>query len=712
MARKGKAKAGSSRTGRLALNPSQRNGDGEAARTPEAKSTAAGNVTVPQVKILGESQTPAEAEKRLYAYRDQMMSPQPAVFPPLGELHARLTELGRPSKGVVPADEMRGAPGLRTPAAGDTSRGSPDWLDQKLNELVQLLSARQGDKSGIADIHAKLADIGARIDALSAQLPGVRTIEAVETKLDGLSRSLDESRDQNSAHADRIAAAAREILAATARVQEAREGFEAAVHHTASALGQTVVATASRAAVLAAGQVATALQPAPELSGDSRIEAELRALNRQSQEIGERTEAALERLHATLREFLDYSASNRGPASIPVAQKQPWLHRPISSPNSAAYTRGYTGFGAAPADKPRLDVFDVRGRRGSDLTSIMEFEEAGGRAAADTRNPPPETKAGPDSPLPGPLEMGPGRDGDNGLPLLGISIVAFILLMAAAALYYLQAARNIQPSSSVEQEARAAGLSPAERGASGYAASTLRAAQAALLPGGAASAPALLSSASEDRAGAAAVPERAADDLKDLEAAAGHGDSEAQFRIGTRFLSDGAFSNGGAARAARWLEKAAGQGHLEAQFMLASLYERGAGVAKDETKAMSLYRNAANAGHIRAMHNLGVLLSARESLQDYSEAAVWFARAAQAGLTDSQYNLALLYERGLGVEQDLSRAYLWYRAAGRGGDKEAARQAERLKRALPAGADGTQASSWRPTLEDRSKAPDWSSSRG
>jgi localization factor PodJL len=222
----------------------------------------------------------------------------------------------------------------------------------------------------------------------------------------------------------------------------------------------------------------------------------------------------------------------------------------------------------------------------------------------------------------------------------------------------------------------------------------------------------LLSSASENSAGAAIQPERAAEDLKDLEAAARHGDSEAQFRIGTRFLSDGAFSNGGAATAARWLAKAAGQGHLEAQFMLASLYERGAGVAKDENQAISLYRKAANAGHIRAMHNLGVLLSAHESPQDYSEAAVWFARAAQAGLADSQYNLALLYERGLGVEQDLSRAYLWYRAAGRGGDKEAARQAERLKRALPAGAGGTQASSWRPSLEDRPKAPDWSGGRG
>jgi localization factor PodJL len=532
-------------------------------------------------------------------------------------------------------------------------------------------------------------------------MPGARTIEAVETKLDGLARSLDESRDQSRTDASRISAGVREILAAAARVQEAREGFEAAVHGTASALGQTVVATASRAAVLAAGQVA-ALQPAPEGSGDGRIEAELRALNRLSQENGERTEAALERLHTTLREFLDHSSSSRGLAPIPGAQKPPRLHLPISSSTSAAYTRAHGGFGAAPAEKPRLEVFALRERRGLDPNLIMKFEESGGGAAAGTRNYPPETRPESDNPPPSLLEMPSGSDEDKGLPLLGISIVAFILLMAAAALYYLQTARNIQPSSASAGQRAQAGVSyPAERGASDSAPSRFRAAQAAHLPDGAAGLPALLTSASENRADAAAQP--AAEDLRVLEAAARHGDREAQFRIGTRFLSDGAFSNGGAATAARWLARAASQGHLEAQFMLASLYERGAGVTKDESEAMSLYRKAANAGHIRAMHNLGVLLSARDTPQDYSEASVWFGRAAQAGLTDSQYNLALLYERGLGVEQDFSRAYLWYRAASRGGDKEAARQAERLKRALPAGAAGTQANSWRPTLEDRSK---------
>jgi localization factor PodJL len=669
-------------------------------------------MSTPQVKILGEGQTPAETEKRLYAYLDQMKSPQPAVFPPLSELHARLPELERPSNGAAPADVEDEAPGIHVAASGGPSHVSTDWLEQKFGELRQLFFAGNGDKRGIADIHAKLAEIGARIESLSGHMPNAAAIAAIENKLDDLSRSLDEVRGQKSTDADRILVAAREILAAAGRIQEAREGFEAAARHTASALGQTVVATASRAAVLAASEVAAGFQPSPERGGDGRLEAELRALSRQSRESGERTEAALERLHATLREFLEQGSLSRGLASMPGPKKQPRLHMPISSPNSPAYTRAHTGFGAAPADKPRLDVFTIRERRGPDPNLIKAFEEAGSGAAAEARDHAPRTKAESLSPPVHLPKTPPGRDEERGLPLLGIGIVAFILLLAAAALYYLHTARAIEsPASAVEQGARIASSSDAEPAAFSDAPASLKASQAVHTTGAAAGLPALLSSASENRT-VGLQSERAAEDLKDLEAAARHGDSEAQFRIGARFLSDGAFSNGGAATAARWLARAAGQGHLDAQFMLASLYERGAGVTRDETEAISLYRKAANAGHIRAMHNLGVLLSAHELPQDYSEAAVWFARAAQAGLPDSQYNLALLYERGLGVEQDLSRAYLWYRAAGRGGDKEAARQAERLKRALPAGEAGTQASSWRPTLEDRLKTTGWSNGPG
>lgn len=148
--------------------------------------------------------------------------------------------------------------------------------------------------------------------------------------------------------------------------------------------------------------------------------------------------------------------------------------------------------------------------------------------------------------------------------------------------------------------------------------------------------------------------------------------------------------------------------------MLATLYERGIGVPKDDAVARELYHKAAGAGHIRAMHNLGVLLCAQDSPQDYQEAAAWFANAAMSGLTDSQFNLAVLYERGLGLQQNNQKAYFWYEVASLAGDKEATRQAERLKRQLPDAetqAAAEQAGSWRPSVEQLPHLASGSASR-
>ncbi len=67
---------------------------------------------------------------------------------------------------------------------------------------------------------------------------------------------------------------------------------------------------------------------------------------------------------------------------------------------------------------------------------------------------------------------------------------------------------------------------------------------------------------------------------------------------------------------------------------------------------------------------------------DYATAAFWFRKAAERGLPDSQFNLAILSENGLGVERNLVEAYVWYSVAARQGDKEAARRRNRLKARL------------------------------
>ena len=60
--------------------------------------------------------------------------------------------------------------------------------------------------------------------------------------------------------------------------------------------------------------------------------------------------------------------------------------------------------------------------------------------------------------------------------------------------------------------------------------------------------------------------------------------------------------------------------------------------------------------------------SLRRVEKNFAEAARWFKAAAELGLTDSEVNLAVLYERGLGVPASLSEAYKWYSIAGASGD--------------------------------------------
>ena len=142
------------------------------------------------------------------------------------------------------------------------------------------------------------------------------------------------------------------------------------------------------------------------------------------------------------------------------------------------------------------------------------------------------------------------------------------------------------------------------------------------------------------------------------------------------------------AAAARWLELAAVQGLPVAQYRLAALYEKGNGVARDAALARAWYLKAANAGNARAMHNLAVLIAEdpRDGKPDYAEAAHWFRKAAEFGIRDSQFNLGVLYGRGLGVPQDLGQSWLWFSLAARQGDTDAAAKRDEVAAKMDANA--------------------------
>ena len=82
---------------------------------------------------------------------------------------------------------------------------------------------------------------------------------------------------------------------------------------------------------------------------------------------------------------------------------------------------------------------------------------------------------------------------------------------------------------------------------------------------------------------------------------------------------------------------------------------------------------------MRAAHNLAVMIAqSGDEKPDYVEAAKWFRKAGELGVRDSQFNLAILYARGLGVEQDLRQSWLWFSLAAQQGDTDAAKKRDEL----------------------------------
>ena len=80
------------------------------------------------------------------------------------------------------------------------------------------------------------------------------------------------------------------------------------------------------------------------------------------------------------------------------------------------------------------------------------------------------------------------------------------------------------------------------------------------------------------------------------------------------------------------------------------------------------------------MHNLAVLYAqdGGTGKPDYSKALEWFHKAATYGVRDSQFNLGVLYGRGLGAAQDLAESWMWFSVGARQGDADAARKRDEV----------------------------------
>ncbi len=117
-------------------------------------------------------------------------------------------------------------------------------------------------------------------------------------------------------------------------------------------------------------------------------------------------------------------------------------------------------------------------------------------------------------------------------------------------------------------------------------------------------------------------------------------------------------------------EAVGNQGDARALYNLGTLYAEGRGVNISLSNAEDYWNRAADAGNVRAMHNLALAhitsasaLDQDEAATEYAEALRWLEQAAADGFANSQYTLGKMYQYGLEVPQSFARAVEYYHAA-------------------------------------------------
>lgn len=677
---------------------------------PDRRSARAGGGPMPLIRP-GEGGFASSAEAHLRQYLESVRAASQGVnFSPVDMLTRRLSELVTPAGPRKPPadaqDENSEAEKDELPI-----RVQLEWFEDRFAELRKLVTEQKSEANELVSINAKLAEIVERVDALAKSLPAEPVVQTIEAQLADLAQTLNAIRSENTSGAAEMREAASTISEASARLERSRQALEQATGSALERVSKASEEAHSRVAITAE-QITEALRRAIPENTMSRVEQELRALNIHARESGHRTSETLERVHETLREFLEKVHLPPQPESRAASPgKRLGVHMPI--------TAGPTAFSRADA---RFGTASTAGNE-DHLRHLVERDET---RARPSRGTPPagaydldaeDDPLRPNAPVPAFLRKTRGfenhtpqrsrthvlmPDDSRSVPVIGIGIVVVILVLASAALLYLRATATEtlpRPHSAHRNSAAedVIDLTPSREEAAAPQQNRQAATGHAVQPSGEvygiashllqSSIPALIErtvpgSSKTGPIDVSRLTPAEDEDVQALAMAASQGDREAQYRIGRRFLTDKSIRSNAAA-AGRWLGRAAEQGHVEAQYLLGSLFERGIGVGKDDGKALDWYRRAAEAGHVTAMHNLGVLFTGQNGLAaDYAQAFKWFTKAAGHGVADSQFNLAILYENGLGTARDERAAYFWYSVAGVNGDQDAKAQARRVRRRL------------------------------
>lgn len=172
--------------------------------------------------------------------------------------------------------------------------------------------------------------------------------------------------------------------------------------------------------------------------------------------------------------------------------------------------------------------------------------------------------------------------------------------------------------------------------------------------------------ASYNRRGLGSLEKNPIEAIRWYEKAAALGSSTAMYELGQ------IFSSGGAAgidllRSIEYFEAGHEAGNADSSWRLGQAYLGGFGVAKDLEKARLYLKSASDTGHLPAMYELGnLLLSQPKGSDDLEESIRLMNRAADRGFLDAHYRLGQVYELGVTVPLDQTKAAYHYQQAADG----------------------------------------------
>jgi len=118
--------------------------------------------------------------------------------------------------------------------------------------------------------------------------------------------------------------------------------------------------------------------------------------------------------------------------------------------------------------------------------------------------------------------------------------------------------------------------------------------------------------------------------------------------------------------------KLAKQGNADAQTSLGYMYQMGQGCEKDEAKTVELYSKGAEAKQPYALYNLAILYENGIGGVEHDQFKAYelHLEASTLGVPPAMYEAALMLERGLGCVQNYSEAAFWYEEAAKRGHLE------------------------------------------